>query len=775
MSITALEATSFVGRRRELTELHQSVASARLVTLIGIGGSGKTRLAQRLLRELRQDYDGRVWMVDLGQVHDPDVVQLAVAAAMGLRPKPGENQVEVICGFVGDEPALVVLDNCEHLLGAGAALASEVMAACPQLQVVATSRQALGIAGELVYRVPPMPVPRVGAPVRTAELAQLESVSLFVGRAGDALPGFALTDANAETVARLCAALEGIPLALELAAARIRVLSPEAMLDRIEQRYELLSRGFSDVPDRQRSMEASVEWSHELCSPAERTLWRRLSVFRGGFDLDAAETVCAGPDLAQEDVLDVLSALVDKSLVYRDPEETHPHFRILELIRQYGAARLAEAEDPATWQRRHQEYFSGQARQLHDDWVGPHQPRLVARMRRNHANLQAVLEHTGSSSTLAAVALRMAVDLEDYWAVTGLLTEGRHWLDSALEQDAGSVVERSTASSISGYFAALQAQLGETRRRLAQARRELESVGDGEAHHDRAQHDQPHTLAWARLRFAEGVQALYEGRPSDAEEHCRRSIELFEAAEVLHGLPVAHVVLGICLSAGGRSEEAAAAQRTALSLTEPRGELHIQGLALWALSVDARTAGDLDRAADLARRSLQLRAELGDDAGVALAIESLASITAEQGDATLSATLLGAAMRLWDRVGLDPLSGQYVAAQRVLGAEHARRSLGDRAFGSAHRRGRSMPVEEAVDLALGRAHPGDAAAELADTPLTARERQVAALIGEGLSNQQIATRLVISVRTAQGHVEKILRKLGFSSRTQVATWVVGRR
>jgi len=229
----------------------------------------------------------------------------------------------------------------------------------------------------------------------------------------------------------------------------------------------------------------------------------------------------------------------------------------------------------------------------------------------------------------------------------------------------------------------------------------------------------------------------------------------------------------VCLSAGGRASEAAAVQAKGLAITEARDELHIRGLALWALSVDARRTGDLARAAGLACLSLDLRSQIGDDAGVALALESLASISADQGDAVRSATLLGAATQLWERVGLDPLAGQYVAEQRERGERTARAQLDRLAFEGAHRRGRSMAVEDAVAYALGRSEAVETV-DLDDTPLTARERQVVALLGEGLSNRQIATRLVISVRTAQGHVENILRKLGFSSRTQVAAWVVSR-
>ncbi len=370
------EATTFVGRRQELEELHRALASARSVTLIGVGGAGKTRLAQQLVREAAQRHDGldgRVWLVDLGELHDPGMVQVAVATEMGIRPTPGERQVARICELLGDEPALLVLDNCEHWSATCAYLVLDLLSSCPALSVVATSRQALGIAGEHVYRVPPMPVPDLSDPLRarTSPTASAWRCSWTAPR--QALPGFELTDANAEGVARLCVALEGIPLALELAAARSRVLSPEACSRGSSSATTCSAVGTSTSPNRQRSIVASVTWSHELCTAEEQLLWARLSVFTGGFDLDAAEYVCADEGLPTGDILDVLAYLVDKSLVSRDPGEAS---------RTSGCSRRSGSSAPHDWQPsetrhlwagRHQDWFAGQARHFHDRWVGPDQ------------------------------------------------------------------------------------------------------------------------------------------------------------------------------------------------------------------------------------------------------------------------------------------------------------------------------------------------------------------------------------------------------------------
>jgi predicted ATPase len=325
------EFTRFIGRRRELSEVRRLLSTSRLVTLTGIGGAGKTRIARRLTSDLERSYRGGAWMVELADLLDPQLLGHTVAGVLGLQVQSGARDPALLTGFLRDRQALLTLDNCEHLSAGCAELVVELLEACPDLKVQATSRQPLGIAGEAIFMVPPLSVPDTEHLPPLDAFGQYESVTLFVERASAALPSFGLTPENAESVARLVNALEGVPLALELAAARIRVLSPEAMLERINDRYHLLSRGFRDAPARQQSLMASVDWSYDLCTPQERTLWSRLSVFTGGFQLDAAEAVCAGDGLAEGEILDLVASLLDKSVLVRD-DDTTVRYRMLETL-----------------------------------------------------------------------------------------------------------------------------------------------------------------------------------------------------------------------------------------------------------------------------------------------------------------------------------------------------------------------------------------------------------------------------------------------------------
>lgn len=742
-----LEATPFIGRRRELSEVRQALKSSRLVTLTGVGGTGKTRLAREVARQLQSELGESVWVVELPDNLDPDLVPLAVAQAMGLRTNATESQVPHVVEAVGDRPALIVLDNCEHLADACRGLVHELLMARPQLLMLTTSRQPLRITGEQVYAVPPLALPD-------------EAVELFVGRATGALPGFRLDDENRPSVTRLCEALEGLPLALELAAARIRVLTPDAMLARLEDRYRLLSRGFLDTPGRQRSLEASVDWSWDLCSDQERLLWARLSVFTGGFSLEAAETVCSGAGLARDDVLDVLADLVDRSLVTRDLAADEPYFRMLETIRQYGVAKLAAMGRRTTWERRHRDWFSARARAFWSAWVGPDQPRLMQGVRRDFPNYQAVLEHACARPAESPRALRMVVDLENYWVVAGAFAEASHWADAALAPGRGTDSERIEALSLCAYFWAAQREFERADARVAEAVTLAERCSD--------------PISTGYLNHGRGTIAMLKGDPAAAVEPLEAAIATFKAAGRLNTLLESMVVLSLCLTLIGRSERARSLIAEALTLTESTGESALRAFALWTLGRDALQHHDLDRAEELQRTSLELRWSLRDRQGVALNLEAMAAIATARSDTTRAGTLLGVAGHLWRFSGASAMAAPYLAAHRDLNEQITAGTRKDRVFVDAYLRGQSLPIEEAITLALSAPAPEPAPARAA-SPLTAREEEVAGLVGQGMTNQEIADRLFISLRTAQGHVENILRKLGLSSRTQVAAWVLQRQ
>jgi predicted ATPase/DNA-binding CsgD family transcriptional regulator len=725
-----------------------------------VGGAGKTRLAERYADTLRGD--PVVWRVPLADVEEPHLVGLAVLETLGLHSRPPDSPVDTVAELIGESETLLLLDNCEQVRQAAADLAVELLARCPNLRILTTSRHSLGVSGEVVYPVPPLTVPSGDAQVRLPELESYDGVRLFLQRASAAMPGFVPTETNAPAIARLCGALEGLPLALELAAARITALTPEVMTERLEDRYGLLSRGYVDTPGRQRSLLASVMWSYDLCTPQEQLLWARLSVFSGGFGLEAAEQVCSGNGLDRAEILDVLQNLIDKSLVTRDSDEGL-HYRMLETIRQFGVARLAEAGESERLRGRHRDWFVTLSWRLGAEWTGPGQAAWLDHWRRNHANLRVVLEDTAQHPQDAPVALRLVMALEGYWLVTGLLTEERHWLELALSHGTGPVAERSMAIGMLGYLAAIRGDTDEALTRLAEA-------------HDLLQHHQD-DLARAYLAFAAASIHFFAGDHRAALDHSLESIERFRRLGVVNHVSVALMICGVCREALGDVEGARAARAECLQITEASGELYTRSLVLWSLGVVARDEGDLATAYDLQLQALSMKWALGDQPGLAIVLEALATIASAQGDGDRAATLLGAARSIWTRVQGDPAAAPFIAKERELAESLARSVLAGRTFERGFRRGAAMTQRDVVAYAAGK-ETGAVPAPAGGDPgqqLTTREAEVTELLGQGLSNQEIADRLVISVRTAQGHVENILRKLGFSSRTQVAAWVASHR
>ncbi|MPY46091.1 AAA family ATPase, partial [Streptomyces phyllanthi] len=374
--------TTFVGRRRDIAEIRRRLGAARLLTLTGVGGVGKTRLALEAAAAARKGFADGVWLVDLAPVRDPSAVAGATATALGVPDLGARPVLDQLTGHLARRRALIVLDNCEHLVDACAELAETLLSGAPELRVLATSRRTLGIAGEHVFTVPPLSVPD-------------EAVELLLDRASAIRPEFRVTGTNRDAVTRLCARLDGLPLAIELAASRLRTLTVEQLADRVEDRFALLTGGSRTARPRQRTLRALIDWSYELCGPAERLLWNRLSVFAGGFDLDAAEGVCSGDGVPRHEVLDLLDRLVAQSVVLTTEHEGTARYRMLETIRQYGRERLAEygADEERRLLRRHRDHFLSLAEHLAADWYGPGQEEALARLRTEHGNLRVALEY----------------------------------------------------------------------------------------------------------------------------------------------------------------------------------------------------------------------------------------------------------------------------------------------------------------------------------------------------------------------------------------------
>ncbi|MFI9836257.1 ATP-binding protein [Nonomuraea sp. NPDC051941] len=425
--------TSFVGRQREMAEVRRLLGSARLVTLTGTGGVGKTRLALAAAAASARAFPGGVWLVDLAPVRDPALVAEAAAVALGVVDQGTRPVLELLAAHVSERRLLMVLDNCEHLVEACAQLAQRLLPAAAEMRILATSRETLQLTGEHVIVVAP--------------LAQEEAIELLVQlETGRGAAGFQLTEVNQAAIHRLCADLDGLPLAIELAASRLRTLAVEPVVERLKDRFALLAAGSRAARPHQRTLRAAIDWSWELCSPTERLLWSRLSVFAGSFTLEAAEGVCADERLAADEVLDVLDRLVAQSLVEHAGTEQWPRYRLLETVRQYGWEHLAAGgEDQWLWQR-HRDFFLALAERCHQDWFGPRQAEILARLHADHSNLMAALEYRQATAAKPGpddsprlelgedrqAALALPAALVFHWIAGGCLSEGRRYLERAL-------------------------------------------------------------------------------------------------------------------------------------------------------------------------------------------------------------------------------------------------------------------------------------------------------------------------------------------------------
>jgi predicted ATPase/DNA-binding CsgD family transcriptional regulator len=732
-----------LGRRQELAELRRTLGSARLVTLTGQGGIGKTSLARAAAADHERARREDTWAVDLADLVDAELLGQSVAGAFGVQLSYGAEGARDLAGAVADRAGLLVLDGCEAMHDAAVELVAALLTTAPRLRVLATSQRQLGVTGEVVVPVGP--------------LAADEAQALFAARAAAALPSFRLTEDNAAAIAEICDALDGVPLAVELAAARILVLTPQGILDRLGDRQRLLTKGAPDAPARHRSLRASLEASNELCTSDERLLWARLSVFTGGFPLDAAEVVCAGNGIDATDVLDLVDGLLEKSVLTREDDgASYVRFRMLESLREYAAEQLTP-EQQETGRDRHLAWCADLVLAATNASFGPEQPSWYRTLRREHGNLREALRHALGEPRQAARALEMVTALEPYWAVTGQLSEARHWLTRAsavAEADAGT---RARALATAAWTATLHGDPASGHSMLEQAEALLAAdTSDGAVR--------------AHVLVARGIETVWRGTPEEALASLEEAVVAARAAGDLALESSALLVLGLCRGFTGDLDGAGTTLQACLDLTAPAGEVHIRSYALAALGMLALLCGDPSVAADLGRQALVMKTDLGDRASTAFVLEVLAWVAAAERRHERASTLLGAADALWGHLGLDPDSVPYLSESRRRSEERAGIGRGSAAFRTAFQHGATLSEEQVLALALEQGPVDEAPEE--EVPLTRREVEVARLVGGGLSNREIAEQLKISQRTVESHVENILRKLGFGSRTQVVAWVV---
>ncbi|MDS0138757.1 MULTISPECIES: LuxR C-terminal-related transcriptional regulator [unclassified Amycolatopsis] len=743
------ELTSFVGRRHELGDAKRLLAAARLVTLTGAGGVGKTRLALRVAADVRRAFPDGVWLAELADVGDPHLVPNTVATAFGLRGT--SDQAAGLAEYLEDKQLLLVLDNCEHVAEECATLVAKLLAGSGGLRVLATSRHTLHVEGEHLLHVEPLPVAddTGGGPV--------EAVTLFADRAAAVSPGFELTPDTRATVSRICRRLEGIPLAIELAAVRVRVLSVDQVLERLDDRLGLLTSRPAAVQPRRRTLEAAIDWSFELCTPAEQRLWTQASVFPGGFDLDAAEQVGAPAAADGGSALDVVTGLVDKSVVSRQNGTfgRHAWYRMLETVREYGGGRLAAEGDEAGVRARQAEYYADLARRYRTEGFGPRQSEWLGRLRREHANLRAVLEHCLSGPGEPGRALDIAASLWNFWYGGGLVPEGCGYLRRGLELCG----ERSLVRARGLYaMAFLAIQTGAPHAELLA---ELAGLAE-ELDDDRL-----------RAGHAEcaGMATFFTGDLTGGAELLERALAGYRTAgdallvfDTLILLSAARFFLG--------DPRGAAAAEEALTLTDRHEARWSRGYALWAVAIHRWRAQEPRKAAELLHEAVALR--LPDRTLLAFLVEALAWCHSAEGEHERVARLLGGAGAVWRlsgaRVGeMSPYQGVDEQCAAL-----ARKALGDDVFDAAFAEAAGSGLDEVVRYAL-RERPATRVTGKTAEPggLTRRQREIAELVARGMSNKEIAAALVLSGRTVEGHVENILVKLGLTSRTQVASWLAG--
>jgi non-specific serine/threonine protein kinase len=751
--------TPLIGRLAEidLVLAHVRDPGSRLVVITGPGGVGKTRLALHVANFVRTAGDRHVWYVELGAVADPALVVPTIAHTLGIWDGAQASVVDRLIGLIGDQPALLVLDNFEQIVDAAPQL-SDILAACPDLTILVTSRTVLHLSGEHTVALPPLAVASGGE--------HSDAVSLFVERAREARASFALTDDNAADVVAICQRLDGLPLAIELAAARIGHLSPKALLPRLDGRLTSLGGLGRDVPTRLRTMGDAIDWSYHLLSDPEQVLFRRLAVFVGGFSIEAAQAVGFDADARGDDwaVIDRVASLVDQSLVAQaEGPEGEPRFSMLETIREYGLQHLAATGEQGEIRRRHAAWCLAFAQDIRSTFAFRHDAGWRDRLEAELGNLRAALQWLSAEDDVETL-LRLATALYPLWFHLGHGREGARWLldglrraaatDPAIVLDATRVAaeliaeqcDHATANDLASRAIALARDLGDTR-------------------------------ALAESLFLIGKNAQLSGEVPSGRAHIEEALALFQ--EVGHEPGIAHTLTYLVMLGTGEgahrlddSAQLAAARRcweAELDLFTAAGNVTMITRAIHGLAYVAYLGGEYDRALELSHDALRRRWAMGDIRVFPAEFEDIADVCNATGQFERAARLYGAADAL--RARLDTPIPWWFEAEYQQEVDRSRAGLPKDHFIAAWSAGRALTIEQALDeaLAVRIAPPRPAPDEKLPFELTGREMEVLRLLTEGASNAEIASSLFISPKTAANHVANILSKLGAESRTAAAS------
>jgi predicted ATPase/DNA-binding CsgD family transcriptional regulator len=761
------EVTRFIGRRRELPAIAEAVERHRLVTLRGAGGVGKTRLALRTAVNLRGHFADGSWLVQLSPLQAPGLLARTVAEALGLPDEAAGDAPQVLAETLAERELLLVLDTCEHLTEACAELAALLLPAAPGLRILATSRAPLGLPDEHSLLVTPLELP-----ADDATAAYCDAVTLFVDRAQAAVPGFALTPENTPAVAELCYRLDGIPLALELAAVRLRVMPVEEILTRLSDRFRVLGTTRT-ATDRHRTLRAAVSWSYELCSPSEQRLWAALSVFPGGFRRTAAEHVC-GPGtgeildrLVEKSVVQLSAAgagprrMADLNAIIADVQAvTHDRYQLLDTMREFGAERL-EAAEAARLRARHRDYYLGLAQQAAAGYMTAEQTAWLAKLGVETANLRVALDYSFGSPGEAAAGTRLTRLLLPYWLMTGQFTEGRRWHDQAMPA-ADTSLDHAWSLFGAGVLAVQQSDFAAGAPLLARATELAAASGDENL--------------TAHVTNARGMLAFYSGDLDTAQAEFETALDVYERTGFSDPttLVIYSRLASVCLLTS-ELDRAVKLTEECVRHCDRLGEQWARGTALWTRGVARWMSGDNAAAIADALACLKIKERLGDLHTIAMSFDLLLLCLVATGDHERGAVLHGASESLWALLNAPELMGPAYAEIVRSTVDAARSALGDERFAELAGLGRAMPLTAALAVARGEAPAGpsdDAGPGAEVKPLTRREKEIAGLVAGGLGNREIAERLFLSKRTVDSHLEHIFAKLGFSSRTQLANWVM---
>lgn len=786
--------TTFIGRARELAAVQALLKTNRLLTLTGPGGIGKTRLAAQVASGLEADYPDGVVFVALAALTDAALVVPAIAYALGVRENGSKPLLERIKTQVRDKRLLLVLDNFEHVVAAASQVGT-LLASTMHLRVLVTSRAVLRVFGEHIYPVPPLALPAATHPLPLADLAQCEAVQLFVSRAQAARADFVLTSEQAPTVVAICRRLDGLPLAIELAAARVKLLPPETLLARLDRRLPMLTGRAHDLPERHQTLRDMIAWSYDLLHADEQRLFRRLAVFVGGATLEAIEAVCpTGADADEVGaVLDRLEGLIDQSLLQYPRLQAEPRFTMLETIREYAVEQLAASGEAAEMQARHTNFFIGLAEQSEEELKGPQQQTWFARLASEHDNLRAVLSRALEQHN-AETALRLGGALWRFWWIQGHVREGRDWLERALALAASPTGQDNSAAPAASILGSPpeQPHVSHIRANALNGAGNLACIQG-----DFAAARQLHEACLALRRQAGDMSNIASSLNNLAlvaeqqEDHTAARALFEESLAVLRQLGdswgIADVLnnLGYVVAQQGDFATARTLYAEGLALKRQTGDTWGVASALNNLGGVTIRQGDYTAARAFYTESLLLKRELGNTQGIVESLEGLVSVLLAEGHSEECVQLAGAADTVRQSIGAKRPSLDHMVFTACLTT--ARERLGEAAFAEAWTTGQGLTIEAAIGLAL-QEQPGIAsntsrashappvallpstlstAPQLAhaDDVLTAREREVLRLLAAGMSNKEIATQLALSIYTVQNHVRSILGKLGVASRS----------